>query len=59
MTKLFWKMVWVACYIVATYFAFSQKMNAAIYWIAGTLLAQSIISLFYQFFTNRKKNNKY
>lgn len=54
MNNLFWKIIWVIVYAITTYFTFTGKMMMAMYWMAGGMLAESVVSLIY-YFVNRRK----
>ena len=54
MNNLFWKIIWVIVYAITAYFTFTGKMRMAMYWMAGGMLAESVISLIY-YFVNRQK----
>lgn len=53
MNNLFWKIIWVIVYAITAYFTFTGKMMA-MYWMAGGMLAESVVSLIY-YFVNRRK----
>lgn len=52
MNNLFWKIIWVIVYAITAYFTFTGKMMMAMYWMAGGMLAESVVSLIY-YFVNR------
>ena len=54
MNNLFWKIIWVIVYAITAYFTFTGKMMMAMYWMAGGMLAVSVVSLIY-YFVNRRK----
>ncbi len=54
MNNLFWKIIWVIVYAITAYFTFPCKMMMAMYWMAGGMLAESVVSLIY-YFVNRQK----
>ena len=54
MNNLFWKIIWVSVYAITAYFTFTGKMMMAMYWMAGGMLAESVVSLIY-YFVNRQK----
>ena len=54
MNNLFWKFIWVIVYAITAYFTFTGKMMMAMYWMAGGMLAESVVSLIY-YFVNRRK----
>lgn len=54
MNNLFWKIIWVIVYAITAYFTFTGKMTMAMYWMAGGMLAESVVSLIY-YFVNRQK----
>ena len=54
MNNLFWKIIWVIVYAITAYFTFTGKMMMAMYWMAGGMLAESVVSLIY-YFVNRQK----
>lgn len=54
MNNLFWKIIWVIVYAITACFTFTGKMMMAMYWMAGGMLAESVISLIY-YFVNRQK----
>ncbi|WP_260264312.1 hypothetical protein [Lactobacillus crispatus] len=54
MNNLFWKIIWVIVYAITAYFTFTDKMMMAMYWMAGGMLAESVVSLIY-YFVNRQK----
>lgn len=54
MNNLFWKIIWVIVYAITAYFTFTDKMMMAMYWMAGGMLAESVVSLIY-YFVNRRK----
>ena len=45
MNNLFWKIIWVIVYAITAYFTFTGKMMMAMYWMAGGMLAESVVSL--------------
>ncbi|MGK4035898.1 hypothetical protein AB0Y31_05125 [Lactobacillus crispatus] len=54
MNNLFWKIIWVIVYAITAHFTFTGKMMMAMYWMAGGMLAESVVSLIY-YFVNRQK----
>ena len=54
MNNLFWKIIWVIVYAITAYFTFTGKIMMAMYWMAGGMLAESVVSLIY-YFVNRRK----
>lgn len=54
MNNLFWKIIWVIVYAITAYFTFTGKMMMAMYWMAGGMLAESVVSLIY-YFVNLQK----
>lgn len=54
MNNLFWKIIWVIVYAITAYFTFTGKIMMAMYWMAGGMLAESVVSLIY-YFVNRQK----
>lgn len=44
--NVYWKAVWVLAYLITAYFTFTDNMVAAMYLMAGTMLLESIVSLF-------------
>ena len=54
MNNLFWKIIWVIVYAITANFTFTGKMMMAMYWMAGGMLAESVVSLIY-YFVNRRK----
>lgn len=54
MNNLFLKIIWVIVYAITAYFTFTGKMMMAMYWMAGGMLAESVVSLIY-YFVNRQK----
>ena len=54
MNNLFSKIIWVIVYAITAYFTFTGKMMMAMYWMAGGMLAESVVSLIY-YFVNRQK----
>lgn len=54
MNNLFWKIIWVIVYAITAYFTFTGKMMMAMYWMAGGMLTESVVSLIY-YFVNRRK----
>lgn len=54
MNNLFWKIIWVIVYAITASFTFTGKMMMAMYWMAGGMLAESVVSLIY-YFVNRQK----
>ena len=54
MNNLFWKIIWVIVYAITAYFTFTGKMMMAMYWMAGGMLAESVVSPIY-YFVNRRK----
>lgn len=54
MNNLFWKIIWVIVYAITAYFTFTGKMMMAMYWMAGGMLAESVVSLIY-YFVNQQK----
>ena len=54
MNNLFWKIILVIVYAITAYFTFTGKIMMAMYWMAGGMLAESVVSLIY-YFVNRRK----
>ena len=54
MNNLFWKIIWVIVYAITAYFTFTGKIMMAMYWMAGGMLAESVVSLIYNFVNRRK-----
>ena len=54
MNNLFWKIIWVIVYAITAIFTFTGKIMMAMYWMAGGMLAESVVSLIY-YFVNRRK----
>lgn len=54
MQSIFLKILWLICYLITAYFTFSGKMMPAMDWMAGTMLAEAIVSFVYCL-VNKKK----
>lgn len=54
MNNLFWKAIWVTCYLITAIFTFSGKMMTAMYWMAGTMLTEAVVSIIYYFLGTTK-----
>lgn len=54
--NLFWKIVWVIVYAVTAYYTFTGNMMMGMYWMAGGMLGEAIVSLIYHFIPGKKKN---
>ena len=54
MNNLFWKIIWAIVYAITAYFTFTGKMMMAMYWMAGGMLAESVVSLIYYFVIRQK-----
>lgn len=54
--NLFWKIVWVLVYALTAYYTFTGNMMMAMYFMAGGMLAEAIVSLLYHFFAKEKSN---
>ncbi|CCK86116.1 Putative uncharacterized protein [Lactobacillus equicursoris DSM 19284 = JCM 14600 = CIP 110162] len=54
--NLFLKVLWVILYALTFYYTFTNQMMIAMYFMAGTMFAQSIVDLVYYFI--QKKNPK-
>lgn len=54
MNNLFWKIIWVIVYAITAIIIVTGKMMMAMYWMAGGMLAESVVSLIY-YFVNRQK----
>lgn len=51
--NLFWKIIWVVVYAVTAYFTFTGNMGMAMYWMAGGMLSESVVSLVYHFLPHK------
>ena len=52
--NLFWEIVWVIAYAITAYFTFTGNMMLGMYWMAGTMFAESVVSLIYYFINQQK-----
>ena len=52
--SIFLKILWLICYLITAYFTFSGKMMPAMYWMAGTMLAEAIVSFVYCLIDKKK-----
>jgi len=54
MQSIFLKILWLICYLITAYFTFSGKMMPAMDWMAGTMLAEAIVSFVYCLINKKK-----
>lgn len=52
--NIFFKILWVIVYAITAYYTFTGKMQIAMNWMAGGMLAEAIVSLVYHFVGRNK-----
>lgn len=54
--NLFWKIVWVVVWAITAFYTFSGNMMMGMYWMAGGMFAEAVVSLVYHFVGNKEKS---